>query len=149
MAIKCFRRSLDGLGRRITRTVKNSADLDRTDHYYYNQQSIVEIRNGSDKAIQQLVWGLGYIDELVQVSHNLAPTLSHNNCTRHFYAMQDATPGPRSPSFAIGRAENVMGLVEESGRLVERYEYTPYGRRQVFAQPWYRADFDRDGDGRR
>ncbi len=41
---------------------------------------------------------------------------------------------------------NIMGLVEESDRLVERDEYTPYGRRQVFAQPWYRADFDRDGD---
>ncbi len=92
-----------------------------------------------------------YIDELVQVSHNLAPTLSHNHGTRHFYAMQDANPGPRSPSCAIGGAESVMGLVEErsgSGRLVERDESTPCARRQVFAQTRYRAEFDRDTLGR-
>jgi len=31
------------------------------------------------------------------------------------------------------------------GRLVERYEYTPYGQRTVYSHGWLRADFNQDG----
>ncbi len=31
-------------------------------------------------------------------------------------------------------------------RLVERYEYTPYGQRQVFSHGWLLEDLDGDGE---
>ncbi len=103
--------------------VTNSADPDRTEHYYHDGQSVVEVRNGSDQMIRQNVWGLTYIDELVQTSVK----------TRHFYALQDAN-------------FNVLGVTTHGGKLVERYEYTPYGRRDVYSLGYLRADFDGDGD---
>ena len=56
----------DGLGRRIVKQVKNSADLDCTYKYYHDGQRVIEERNGSDQVIKQHVWGALYIDELVQ-----------------------------------------------------------------------------------
>ena len=46
------------------------------------------------------------------------PTQVEQRLLRLFCAMQDAN-------------FNVLGLVNSSGSLVERYEYTPYGQRKV------------------
>ena len=55
------------MGRRI---LKEDCQLDKTypfrQHYYYDGQSIVEIRDGSDYVLKQQVWGLRYVDELVR-----------------------------------------------------------------------------------
>ena len=76
------------------------------------------IRNGSDAVLKQYVWGLTYVDELVQTSLNSNPS-GGDQCTDHLWAMQDAN-------------FNVLGVVTASGGLLERYEYTPYGQRMTY-----------------
>jgi RHS repeat-associated protein len=113
----------DGLGRRIVKAVQNSAGLDATYHYYYSGHSIVEVRNGSDATLKQYVWGRTYIDELVQTSINDDPADgTEQDCETQYFAMQDAN-------------YNVLGIVDASGNLKERYEYTPYGERTVYYSP--------------
>ena len=115
----------DGLGRRVVVRITNSGDLDCTQHLYYDGWSLVEVRNGSDITTSQYVWAGrvgGYIDELVQFAHNLdwpdAPG-SDDTCETAYWAMQDAN-------------YNVLGVVDDAGKLVERYEYEPYGQRRVY-----------------
>ncbi|MEM1208383.1 MAG: hypothetical protein AAGI54_03865 [Planctomycetota bacterium] len=140
----------DGLGRRIILTVSNHApdgDADRTEHHYYDGQSIVEDRNGSGQVLRQRVWGSlaaagggsGYIDELIQLAVNIDPqnadvgTYTENRCHHFAYALHNAN-------------YNVMGLVTTvSATLIERYEYTPYGERTVFAHPYELGDGNFDG----
>ena len=113
----------DGLGRRVVVRILNSGDLDCTQHLYYDGWSLVEVRNGSDITTSQYVWAGrvgGYIDELVQLAHNLDwPTTLDDTCETAYWAMQDAN-------------YNVLGLVNDTGKLVERYEYEPYGERRVY-----------------
>ena len=129
----------DGLSRRIQKKVTNSGDFDFTYNYYYNGQQLVETRNASSMVLNQKIWGLTYIDELVQVGinqdpYNLYPghPATESDCERFFWALTDAN-------------YNVMGLVSESGKLVERYEYTPYGGRQVYTHGWILEDINSDG----
>lgn len=67
-------------------------------------------RNGSDQTLKQQVWGVSYVDELVQVSLNQDPfnadsgTYTENVCERSYWAMQDVN-------------FNVLGLVSRAGRL--------------------------------
>ncbi len=117
----------DGLNRRIEKKVQSSADLDCTYGYYYDRQSLIEARNGSSQTIQQYVWGLDYIDELIQVANNSDPT-EDNTCETSYWACIDA-------NFNVSRLIGVIGLDENSQPVygtVERYEYTPYGQRTVF-----------------
>src|SRR5277367_5401276 len=94
--------------------------MDCTYHYYLNGQNVVEERmTGNDIPIKQLVWGLEYTDELVQVALNDDADDNNNTCTDLYWACQDAN-------------YNVRGIVDSSGTLAERYEYTAYGQRQVF-----------------
>src|SRR4030065_932982 len=39
---------------------------------------------------------------------------------------------------------NVIGLVDHTGRLVERCDYTPYGQRTVYSHGWNPANVDGD-----
>jgi RHS repeat-associated protein len=109
-----------------------------------------EQRNGSDQVLRQMVWGLGYVDELVQVGINRDPqnaTTSYdgahqeNECERFFWACCDAN-------------YNVIGMVGGSADindfgggsyLAERYAYSPYGRRTVFSHGWLQSDVNGDG----
>ncbi len=116
----------DGLGRRIVVNITNSGDLHRTEHSYYDGWSQMEVRNGSDITTTQQVWAGrvgGYIDELLQIAHNLdwpdaLPTID-NDCEAKYWVAQDAN-------------YNVQGVLDASGALVERYEYEPYGARRVY-----------------
>ena len=108
----------DGRNRRIQKTVASTGQWDCNYHYYYtNAWQLIETRNGSFQTLKQHVSGIRYIDELVQIAANSNPAIG-NTCSGWFYAMQDAN-------------FNVLGLVNTSGQLVERYEYTPYGQRKV------------------
>ena len=115
---------------------------------YYQGQSVIEIRNapgsrsvtptggGGNAVLKQRVWAGGaggYIDELVQIAIHHDPTdPTENRCHRFLYALHDAN-------------YNVMGVVGHTGQLMERYEYTPYGERQVFGYGWNLADLNGDG----
>ncbi|MHC4717517.1 MAG: RHS repeat-associated core domain-containing protein, partial [Planctomycetota bacterium] len=126
----------DALGRRIIKAVGNSADWDCTYHYYYDGWRIAEVRNGSDVMLSQNVWGLLYVDELIQTGINqtywdtTAPIKSY---MRYFWILQDAN-------------FNCLGAVAGNGRLVERYEYTPYGQRTVYGHTWNYYDINDDGE---
>ncbi len=128
----------DGLGRRIVKEIDNSGNKDYSFHYYYDGFRIIETQNGSEQVIKHQVLGLLYVDELVRVSVTKSESNGAdpaNAWARHYYALHDAQ-------------YNVIGLVEgDYGRLVERYEYTPYGQRLVFSHgTGLLADVNRDGD---
>jgi len=131
----------DGLGRRIKKAVTNCGDWGQTYKYYHSGQSMIETRNGSDETLKQHVWGLTYVDELLQIAVNGDPA-TDNDCLEtgasdaSYYALQDAN-------------FNVIGLVGQTvvkvwdeqaedwdtdtvWELVERYEYTPYGQRTIY-----------------
>jgi RHS repeat-associated protein len=110
----------DGLGRRISKAITHSADWNAAYHYYYDGQQMIETRNGSDQVLNQHVWGTRYIDELLQITINDDPAdANEDDCETACYALHNAN-------------FNVLGLVDGDGDLVERYEYTPYGRRTVY-----------------
>jgi RHS repeat-associated protein len=111
----------DARGRRIIKAVNGTGSWDCTYHYYLDRDSVVEEQNGSAEPIKQYVWGKQYIDELVQTSLNSNPT-GQTTCDTPYWACQDAN-------------WNVLGIVNSSGTLTERYEYTPYGQRQVLFSP--------------
>jgi RHS repeat-associated protein len=111
----------DARGRRILKAVNGTGAWDCTYHYYLAGDSVVEEQNGSAQPIKQYVWGKKYIDELVQTSLNSNPT-GQTTCDTSYWACQDAN-------------WNVLGIINGSGTLTERYEYTPYGQRQVLFSP--------------
>ena len=93
-------------------------------------------RNGANEILRQHVWGTQYIDELVQTGVNQDPMDTNEpgggRCERFFYACQDAN-------------YNVLGVVNATGMLTERYEYTPYGQRTVYSRNWLLMDVNDDG----
>ena len=113
----------DGLSRRVVQRVTHSADLDATYRYYHDGQRVIEVRNGSDLVLWQHVWGMGYIDELAQTALNEDPTdTTEQLCETLTWALCDAN-------------YNVMMIVDASGAVAERYEYSPYGQRTVYISP--------------
>ncbi|MEM6259405.1 MAG: DUF2235 domain-containing protein [Planctomycetota bacterium] len=70
--------------------------------------------------IQQHVWDNlagHYIDSLAQVANNTTPG-TNDTCDQALYALQDVQ-------------FNVMAIVDGTGAVVERYEYTLYGQRML------------------
>ncbi|MGA2230288.1 MAG: hypothetical protein ABSH22_05260, partial [Tepidisphaeraceae bacterium] len=110
--------SYDALGRRIVKTVSDTGSWDGTLNYYLDGDSVVEEQNGSGMTVKQFIWGAQYIDDLIQVSLNSSPS-TQSTCDTPYWAMCDAN-------------WNVLGLVNSSGTLTERYEYTAYGQRTVY-----------------
>ena len=112
----------DGLGRRISKQVTNSADLDCTHYYYHDGQKTIETRDESDDVLKHYVWGISYIDELVRIDISADPSANDTTTDNNdyaYYALHDAN-------------YNVLAVVDDEGTLVERYEYTPYGERTVY-----------------
>ena len=69
------------------------------------------IRGSQQSSRTTYVWGTQYIDELLQVGINEDPSDEGNkNCDAFYYAAQDAN-------------YNVIGLFDDNGDLIERYEY--------------------------
>jgi hypothetical protein len=63
------------------------------------------MRNGSGLVLKQHVWGMGYIDELVQVAVNSDP-VADDLCDTRYWAMADSN-------------FNVLGIVDAAGVLRE------------------------------
>ncbi|MEM9109968.1 MAG: RHS repeat-associated core domain-containing protein [Planctomycetota bacterium] len=100
----------DGQHRRIAREITNSGQLDAIYHYYCAGASVIEEHVGtSATVIKQHVWGLTYIDELIETTVDGTP----------YYAVLDSK-------------YCVLALLESDGDIKGRYEYTPQGERQVF-----------------
>ena len=111
--------SYDGKGRRVKKAISGTGSWDCTYTYLYDHDSTIETRNGSGTPVQQYVWGTRYVDELVQVASESDNSSDGVDGDTALWALQDAN-------------YNVLGLVDSSGVLVERYQYTPYGQRQVY-----------------
>ncbi|QNN23812.1 hypothetical protein HED60_16555 [Planctomycetales bacterium ZRK34] len=89
------------LGRRIEKAVQNSADLDCTYSFFYNGQQLVETRDGSDLVLKQYVWGLQYIDELVQVGVNDDPADGAEDDVESFYYANAIGPSTNCSTPAV------------------------------------------------
>jgi len=113
----------DGLGRRVQKVVTNSGDLDGTIVYLYNGHQIIETRDGSGNVESQVYHGTRYIDEVVGL---------RVKDQGRVYLQQDAN-------------WNVTAMTDLTGRVIERYWYSPYGELEavVAAHPF---DYDDDGD---
>jgi hypothetical protein len=109
--------SYDAAGRRIKKAINGTGAMDCTYNYYLNGQSVIEEQNGSNQSIKDHVWGLQYMDEAVQTRVNTNPTGTASWTS--YWLCQDAN-------------YSVLGVVNSSGTLQERYEYSAYGQRQVF-----------------
>lgn len=142
----------DGLGRMIVETVENAGSFDHETHLYYNGQQRIETRNGSGLVLKQHVWGLDYIDELIEVAVNQDPVdLSpddESDCEWRFVAVHNAQYNVLGLITAPGNMANgtaAYGHAGGAGTLVEWYAYTPYGQRTVYSRGFYPGDFNLNG----
>ncbi len=97
-------------------TISGTDSLGTATHANFNGQSVIEECNGSNHFIKDHVWGLTYVDEAVQTRINI--NLTTPSWTSYWH-LQDAN-------------FNDLGIVNASGTLAERYEYSAYGLRQPF-----------------
>ena len=112
----------DGLGRRIKKVVTNAGDLDGTELYFYGKgHQVIEVRDGSENMIRQVVHGTRYIDEVV------LEILEDGVAWVH----QDAN-------------YNVIALTDFASQTLEHTYYTPYGIQTVDQETYWG---DADGDG--
>lgn len=114
--------------RRLRRRVKgNDSGGNTTVNFYYSQKwQILEMRNGSNQATRQFVYGTQYVDEPLLMDVNQDPG-TDNICD------PDTDSGDRRYAYAQDRNWNVVALLETddgvgtAGAAAERYTYTPYG----------------------
>lgn len=99
--------SYDVLGRRTSRTQGTNSEI-----YVYDGNQIVADLDGSGNLLRSYVWGTG-IDNLLCITTHSATE------TNTYYAIKD-------------HLNSVHALVNETGTIVERYEYDAWGRITVF-----------------
>ncbi len=113
----------DGLHRRIRKAEKDGANWDVTDYYYNASWQVLEERftddttegaNPASIAHIQYIWSPRYIDAPVCRLRDTSATPDGVMDEKLFYTT-DANM-------------NVTALVDTSGNVVERYQYTPYGK---------------------
>ena len=117
----------DGLNRRIVKTVGSDVE-----HYYYNTRwQLLEVRSGSETGtvIEAYIWHPHYVDALAARFWDSNADGDFADTDEVQYALHDAN-------------YNVTALVDTTGAVIERYEYTPYGEVTVLD-----ADFSDDADG--
>ncbi|MEZ6049211.1 MAG: RHS repeat-associated core domain-containing protein [Planctomycetaceae bacterium] len=121
----------DGLNRRILKHRYTSGSLTDSLHYYYNENwQVLEARKEVSSVedtdpLEQFVWHPLYIDAPVLRDYD---DNTDGTADRHYYTF-DAN-------------YNVTALVDDSGTVLERYHYSPYGTQIVLD-----ANFATDGDG--
>ena len=112
----------DALARRIRKVVTNSGQLDGTELYFYGKgHQVIEVRDGSENMIRQVVHGRQYIDEVI------LEILEDGVAWVH----QDAN-------------YNVIALTDFASQTLEHTYYTPYGIQTVDQETYWG---DADGDG--
>ncbi len=98
------RYAYDASGRRIRKDVGGDITT-----FFYASVRAIEERDGSDATVRQYVFGAG-IDEVIELTTGGQTYFYHDN--------------------SIG---SVTALTDDSGTVVERYSYDPYGRATVLA----------------
>jgi RHS repeat-associated protein len=109
----------DGAKRRTVKKTYSGDVLGETRHMLYTEPSrwqVVEERVGtSTDADRQFVWGLRYLDDIVERDRD---TDDDGALDERLYGMQDAN-------------WSLTGLFDDTGAGAERYSYHPYGAAQV------------------
>ncbi len=120
----------DGLNRRI---VKSLGTGTVKEHYYYNEEwQELEVRqenSGTESANprEQFVWHPYYIDALA---------------TRFYDSDVNNSTGVVQHYFTHDASYNVTSAINISGAVIERYDYSPYGKPTILD-----ANFATDADG--
>ena len=96
------------LNRRTSRTAGVSPATE--ERYVYNRNQVVADLDGSGNLLRTYVWGTG-IDNLLSFTDHVS--------TNTYYAIKD-------------HQNTVIALVDETGSVVESYEYSAYGETSVF-----------------
>ncbi|MEZ6099346.1 MAG: RHS repeat-associated core domain-containing protein [Pirellulaceae bacterium] len=101
----------DAVNRRIVKVTSE------TRHFYYTDrwQCLEERVGTSSSARVQYVWGSRYVDDLVLGDSDLD---SNGSLETRFYGIQDAN-------------WNMVAIVDDSGTVLERYSYYPYGEAKI------------------
>ncbi|MCC7408891.1 MAG: RHS repeat-associated core domain-containing protein [Phycisphaeraceae bacterium] len=112
----------DGQNRRVVRKVYAGGSLDKTLDDYFNQQwQLLEVRKNSDSdPLERYIWSKRYIDAPVLTFRD---TNVDGTVDQTLYYLTDANM-------------NVTALVDASGAAVERYDYDPYGKAQLYDGSW-------------
>src|SRR5262249_27193133 len=111
--------SYDALGRRIQKVVTNSGGLNGTTDFSLDGSQEIQENNGAGTLTQQYVFGAG-IDEPLVLDRDLNG---------------DATatgPGGQRLFYYRNALGSVYALTDNSGQVVEGYQYDAYGRQTVF-----------------
>jgi hypothetical protein len=103
----------DGRNFRVVGKSFAGGTLDETRHYYFTDswQCLEERIDSSTDPERQHVWGIRYIDDLVLRDRD---TTGNGTLDERLYFLPDAN-------------WNVTAVVDDSGAVQERIEYTPYG----------------------
>ena len=100
--------------------------------------NVTETRGGSNRLTRRMLWGTRYTDELVWIEVNGDPSIGDDSNPDN-EAAGEASESPADMRYYAhqDRNWNVTALSEydpagtNNGRIVERYEYTPYGSFRV------------------
>jgi RHS repeat-associated protein len=109
----------DGRNFRIVGKSFAGGTLDETRHFYFSDswQCLEERLDSSSDPERQHVWGIRYIDDLVLRDRD---TTGNGTLDERLYFLPDAN-------------WNVTAVVDDSGAVQERIEYTPYGQPQFLS----------------
>jgi RHS repeat-associated protein len=130
--------------------------------YHYNAHQIIETRDGSGTMVSQVYHGTRYIDEVVGLRLPEGRAYIHqgerserepaadqfgrrSEQGRSRQAGEPARRKPRTMRAPGGANYNVIGLTDLTGRVLERYYYSPYGELEVAFDAHF-FDYDDDGD---
>jgi RHS repeat-associated protein len=109
--------SYDGLGDRMTNTVY-SDDVGTTTNFYYSTtgQVLEEQANATGYYTQRYVWSPAYVNEMIIRDTDTSGSGLDSTVRSYsrIWAVQDAS-------------YNVVAIVNNSGSVVERYSYDPFG----------------------
>ena len=95
---------------------------DREERYFYAGWRVVEERTGGGDVIAQTVWGTEYIDAPICRDFNtkFETTSCIDESSRRYFYHQDIN-------------FRVTALTDESGEIVERYDYDAYGNARIYS----------------
>jgi RHS repeat-associated protein len=119
--------SYDGLHRGAVSIEDTSSSTSIRELYYSNDWQVIEEREDawrSSSPLEQNIWGLGYVDNLVRRDRYYDPSNNHDfSPVEHLWAQQDAN-------------DNVTSIADDTGTVKLRLVYDPYGKFATLDSNW-------------
>ena len=110
--------SYDAAGRRIRKVVTNSGSLNGTTDFYSDGAREIEEHNAANVLTQQYVYG-NYIDEPLEMDRDLNGDGTATG------------PGDQRLYYSQNALFSTIALTDAAGKIVEGYQYAPYGEPTV------------------